>query len=316
MARRVRATTKICSLRLEPVRISNLIATCDAISWLDHPTPPEIAQFANIDSRTVGKVSKNGKTLGLFDVFAGDRHRLTFAYPPRGTDEEKRNAIRAILMRNPIVGGTRDFLKLGDNVTDAFRKACTKAKVTNFDESATGPLLTWATDVNALDLNVSPESLQNVAFEAKQERRRDEPARRVAFLSHSSRDKDFVRRLAADLTKEGVTTWLDEQEILAGQSFVERISEGIYSSDVFIFVSSEDSVKSEWARKELNLAFSRQLGEAEVRIIPLKIDDTDVPEILKDMNYADFRRSYDVGLAALMKSIASLEGNSGKTPKK
>jgi hypothetical protein len=294
---------KVCSLKLDSVKISNLLAVCDAVSWLDHPTPAEIAQFANIDARTVGKVSKNGRILGLFDIFAGDRHRLTFAYPPKGSDAEKYDAIRAILIRLPIVQGTRDFLKLGDNVSDAFRKACTKSKVTNYDEASTRPLLTWATEVNALDLQVSVESLQTVALQTKTERKKDQPDKLVAFLSHSSRDKDFVRRLAADLTSRGITVWLDEQDILAGQSFVERISEGVYASDVFVFVSSEDSVKSEWAKKELNLAFSRQLSEANVFILPARIDDAEPPKILKDIHYADFRKSYDDGLNTLLKSI-------------
>lgn len=305
MSTKTVASKKQCSLKLDSVRLSNLIAVCDAISWLDHPTPSEIAQFADIDARTVGKVSKNGRTLCLFDVFAGDRHRLTFAYPPKGNETEKLNAIRAVLIRNPVVQGTRDFLKLGDKVSDAFRKACTKAKITNYDESSTRPLLTWATEVNALDLGVSVESLQSIALQAKSERKSDEAGGHVAFLSHSSRDKDFVRRLAADLTTQKITVWLDEQEILAGQSFVERISEGVYSSDVFVFVSSEDSVKSEWAKKELNLAFSRQLSQADVRIVPAKIDDTEVPKILKDIHFADFRKSYDEGLHVLLKSINS-----------
>jgi hypothetical protein len=295
---------KECSLKLDSVRIANLTAVCDAISWLDHPTPSEIAQFSNIDTRTVGKVSKNGRTLGLFDVFAGDRHRLTFAYPPQGSEQEKLGAIRAVLIRNPIVQGTRDFLKLGDNVADAFRKACTKAKITNYDETSTRPLLSWATDANALDLQVSVETLQTIALQAKAERKREEFPALAAFLSHSSRDKDFVRRLAADLTSRGVTVWLDEQDILAGQSFVERISEGIYASDVFLFISSEDSVKSEWAKKELNLAFSRQLSKADVQIIPAKIDDAEVPKILKDIHYADFRKSYEDGLSTLLRAMA------------
>jgi len=303
MAKAIKKPTKLCSLKLDSVRIDNLLNVCDAISWLDHPTLQEITQFAGIDARTVGKASKNGRLLGLFDLFGGDRHRLTFSYAPQGTPEEKRAAIRSILIRHPVIAATRDFLKLGDKVEDAFRKGCTKASITNYDEVSTRPLLTWATDAGALDLTRTVEKMQQQAIEARSVRHESEPTRRVVFLSHSSRDKEFVRRLAADLTANGVTVWIDEQDILPGQSFVERISEGVYSSDAFVFVSSENSVKSEWARKELNLAFAKQLSSAQIKIVPARIDDAELPIILKDTHYADFRSSYDGGLERLLKGV-------------
>jgi hypothetical protein len=48
------------------------------------------------------------------------------------------------------------------------------------------------------------------------------PVPRV-FLSHSSRDKEFVRTLANELTAAKVHVWLDERELGVGDSIVTGI---------------------------------------------------------------------------------------------
>ena len=50
------------------------------------------------------------------------------------------------------------------------------------------------------------------------------------FLSHSNKDKPFVRELAEFLERDGdIKVWLDEREIGAGQNIVGRIAEGLRS---------------------------------------------------------------------------------------
>jgi hypothetical protein len=49
----------------------------------------------------------------------------------------------------------------------------------------------------------------------------------VGFLSHSSKDKPFVRNLAAALEAGGeIKVWLDEREIEYGQNIVLKIADG------------------------------------------------------------------------------------------
>ena len=42
------------------------------------------------------------------------------------------------------------------------------------------------------------------------------------FLSHNSADKPFVRKLAADLRRNGFYAWVDEAEIKLGDSLIEK----------------------------------------------------------------------------------------------
>ena len=48
----------------------------------------------------------------------------------------------------------------------------------------------------------------------------------MAFLSHSSADKDMVHRVKSELDRHGIMTWLDEFQIGFGDSIRREIEEG------------------------------------------------------------------------------------------
>ena len=109
------------------------------------------------------------------------------------------------------------------------------------------------------------------------------------FLSHNSRDKWFVRELAGRLADSGVTVWLDEVELKIGDSLADRISEAIRDVDFIGVVISKNSILSSWVRKELSLAMSKEIDRESVTVLPIRLDDSEVPEVLRDKLYADFR---------------------------
>jgi hypothetical protein len=123
------------------------------------------------------------------------------------------------------------------------------------------------------------------------------------FISHSSRDKEFVRKLVADLESHGVNAWLDERELNLGDSIVDGISKGLSDSDYLVVVLSEHSVKSQWVSAELNAALMEQLSNGGTVVIPVRIDDCEIPVLLRDRVYADFRAGYKRGLSSLLGAL-------------
>lgn len=120
------------------------------------------------------------------------------------------------------------------------------------------------------------------------------------FLCHSHEDNKFVRKLAADLKKNGVKIWIDEAEILLGDNVIEKIGEGIKSSDYLGVVLSEVSVKSKWVQKELSTALTTEIKNKEVKVLPLligEIENSSIPTELIDKSYADFRKEEDYNLS-------------------
>lgn len=130
--------------------------------------------------------------------------------------------------------------------------------------------------------------------------------RPTVFLSHSSKDKPFVSRLATDLKSKGVPVWFDQWELKVGDSLSERIERGISQSGWLAIVVSKNSSNSDWVQKELRAAQARELRDKSVFVLPIIIDDCEIPLFLLDKLYADFRASYDQGLEALLKRV--LEG--------
>jgi hypothetical protein len=109
------------------------------------------------------------------------------------------------------------------------------------------------------------------------------------FLSHSSKDKQFVRRLGNDLRRYGVKVWIDEVEMNGGNSSVDKISEGLENMDYFIVVLSVNSIKSEWVKKEINAAINKEVKSKKDIIIPCLLDDCEIPILLHDKTNIDFK---------------------------
>ena len=108
------------------------------------------------------------------------------------------------------------------------------------------------------------------------------------FLCHSSKDKFFVRELAARLTAAGVRVWLDEAEIKIGDSLTAKIGHAIDRMQYFGVVLSRHSVTSEWVQRELQIATQREFKERKVVVLPLLFESVEVPPFLRDKVYADF----------------------------
>jgi hypothetical protein len=120
------------------------------------------------------------------------------------------------------------------------------------------------------------------------------------FLSHSSSDKQFVRRLVADLKALNLNVWIDEQELRVGDSIVQGISAALTATDYLLIVLSEASTKSKWVQAELNAALMAQLSNGGTVVLPVRIDDSIAPPLLRDRLYADFRHDYQAGLRSLV----------------
>ena len=64
------------------------------------------------------------------------------------------------------------------------------------------------------------------------------------FLSHSSKDREFVRELFRRLTRDGVNCFFDEESIEWGTNFILSLEQGIDTCEFFVAVLSPDFVQS------------------------------------------------------------------------
>jgi len=129
------------------------------------------------------------------------------------------------------------------------------------------------------------------------------------FLSHSSTDKNFAKRLGGDLQRHGIKVWVDEAEIKIGDSLIEKISKGIEETDYLIVLLSKCSCKSEWVKKEVNIALNMEILNRRVYVLPCLLERCKMPLFLIDKKYADFSKTYKTGLDQIIETL--LPGTNG-----
>jgi uncharacterized protein YjbI with pentapeptide repeats len=94
------------------------------------------------------------------------------------------------------------------------------------------------------------------------------------FLSYAREDAEFVLRLAARMRRARIGHWIDSASLRAGEAFADRIGQAIGRLDRFVVVLSASAVRSEWVRKEIELA---TLQKAE-HILPIRLDEAVLEE--------------------------------------
>ena len=303
MVKAIKKKTTSPALKFESVNLDSIFPTLDAIAWLDLPSLKSISQFAGIDPRTTGKILKNCIQIGVIQNVGEDSFTLTSPYPYKGSAEQKKAVIKEALVRLPLIVYMKQFQNLGDTVDTAARKAATVVGILDYDSKNISPLLKWAKSYNVIDPTIMMDDLIEEAVHIKEERHRTDNKKVVTFISHSSKDKPFIRQLTTDLTKSGISVWLDEQRILVGDSITEKVSQGLAESDYFLIALSDASVSSPWVQKELNSALISEIEKRKVKILPLKLSECEIPTLIKDKKYADFTASYKSGLEDLIKSL-------------
>lgn len=124
------------------------------------------------------------------------------------------------------------------------------------------------------------------------------------FISHSSKDRDFVVRLSNDLLDAGHQVWYSGWEIKVGQSIPKKINEGLAESSHLAVVLSPNSIASDWVQKELNSTLMEQLNKQKIVILPILYLPCEIPMLLRDILYADMSKNYRAGLDRLLEALA------------
>ena len=98
----------------------------------------------------------------------------------------------------------------------------------------------------------------------------------AVFISHTTKDDSFVRRLAATLEQHNITAWTDSHELTAGDKLHEQITTAIKSARYFLVVISQAAMASDWVRAEITFALEQaKIRNDGFKVIPLRKPDVD-----------------------------------------
>jgi hypothetical protein len=101
------------------------------------------------------------------------------------------------------------------------------------------------------------------------------------FISYSSRDQDFAKRLHADLEAAGVRCWFAPHDIRGARKINEQIDEAIRLHDKLLLILSEDSMSSNWVKTEIANARAKETQQNRQMLFPITLVPFDRIKIWK-----------------------------------
>ncbi|MBZ5491473.1 MAG: toll/interleukin-1 receptor domain-containing protein [Acidobacteriia bacterium] len=139
----------------------------------------------------------------------------------------------------------------------------------------------------------------------------DQERRLRVFISYASPDKDDALRLCDRLIVDGIRPWIDDTDILPGESLQQSIANAIRESDVGVICMSSKSRHAPNDVASASFQAVRRLGESldSFKIVPVRFDKSDLPDWLQNRQSADLFEPD--GYSKLLTSLRSIAKDIG-----
>jgi hypothetical protein len=142
------------------------------------------------------------------------------------------------------------------------------------------------------------------------------------FISYSSTDEAFARRLHADLPSHNVRCWFAPVDLKWGERIRTGIDEAIRLHDKLLLILSKSSVASGWVEREVKTARAKERNEKSTVLFPVRVDKAvfESPfdwatEIRHERNIGDFTgwKNHDDYERAFSRLLRDLKAEAQKT---
>lgn len=165
--------------------------------------------------------------------------------------------------------GVRDYLGIANAaiVTTSsftseainFAKACPAIKL--IDRSLLQKWLAWGNIGLPVELGAAP--MPGRAPEATRFR--------SVFISYSTKDEEFVRKLHQHMADAGIRAWFAAEDIRGGEKIHEQLFRASQLFDKLLVVLSPDSLKSDWVVTEIRKARGIERKENRRKLFPIRL---------------------------------------------
>ena len=108
------------------------------------------------------------------------------------------------------------------------------------------------------------------------------------FLSHSSHDREWSRKLAGDLEQAGISVFLDQWDISQGDLLISRLNDGLRTASDGLIVWGIHTEESPWVRAECEVLVHEAIRN-DKRLISVILANVDLPPLLRAWVTVDFR---------------------------
>ncbi len=126
------------------------------------------------------------------------------------------------------------------------------------------------------------------------------------FITHAPNDKQLAEELAVQLACRNVNVWIDLWQVANGDSLIEKIQENVHGTGALLVLLSKETDQAERSKKDLSPQLLRELEKKKVVVVPVIIEDCNIPEWARDRLFADLRTNSDDGLCTIIEEVAKV----------
>ncbi len=101
--------------------------------------------------------------------------------------------------------------------------------------------------------------------------------------------------------------WIDERHLDVGDEISDVLTAAVVDADFVIVVLSIHAVCSPWVQRELNEALEQELRRGRTIVLPVRIDNHEMPSVLANRVFSDFRGDYGSALGNLLNAIKAIK---------
>ncbi len=116
------------------------------------------------------------------------------------------------------------------------------------------------------------------------------------FLSYHAPDREAALVLATQLKQAGLRPWFDQEQILTGQPWMERVEQGLIQSRATLVIIGAHGI-GRWQRQESHIAIRQAMSEPGARpVIPVLLPGADrfgLPPLLDSFSWVEFTQGLD-----------------------
>ena len=154
-----------------------------------------------------------------------------------------------------------------------------------FEQFAIHSILCHSSDLEEQSEETTSESIDKEQISVA-------PMNHTVFISHSSKDKEAVKKITTILEENNISYWIDKDGMHSKGSFKGVLVDAIDAAKVVIFLSSKSSNASPYVIKEIGIAVNHRK-----MIIPIVLDGCafakEIEFDLQDIDRLDFYGNFE-----------------------
>lgn len=129
-------------------------------------------------------------------------------------------------------------------------------------------------------------------------------------ISYASEDREVAERIATELLGQGLKVFFDREllGLTIGRNLEQRLHE-IYAreADLCIMLLSTYYVRKKYTMLELQAALERHQASTTAFLVPIKLDDTHVPELPASLAYVHIDTDSQSSLQSVVRAVAEMK---------